>query len=132
VLLARDPWLASLGFAVGAPALSATYVSALALLSLRVGWLSVLGNVGRMALSNYVLQSIVCSFLFNGYGLGLYDQVGMAGLWGFVFATYTLQIPLSAWWLKRFQFGPLEWVWRSLTYRKLQPMHRPINRMLTA
>jgi len=132
MLLARDPWLASLGFTIGAPALSAAYVSALALLSLRVGWLSALGNVGRMALSNYVLQSIVCSFLFNGYGLGLYDQVGMSGLWGIVFAIFAIQIPLSNWWLERFQFGPLEWIWRSLTYRQLQPMRRPLNRVLMA
>lgn len=74
-----------------------------------------------MALTNYVLQSVVCSLLFNGYGFGLYESVGAARLWGFTFAIYLCQIPLSVWWLSRFQFGPLEWLWRSLTYGKRQP-----------
>lgn len=120
----ENPWWASLGFIIGAPALAATYISGLSLLSLQARGAKLLApvcQVGRMALSNYVLQSMVCSLIFNGYGLGLFEKVGVAGLWGITFAIYLVQIPLSAWWLSRFQFGPLEWVWRSLTYGKKQP-----------
>lgn len=120
----ENSWLASLGFTIGAPALAAAYVSGISLLSLKANGaklLAPIGQVGRMALSNYVLQSVVCSLIFNGYGLGLFEQVGAAGLWGITFAVYLAQIPLSVWWLRRFQFGPLEWVWRSLTYGKKQP-----------
>lgn len=119
-----DPWLSSLGFAIGAPALAAVYVSGLSLLSLKEGGtklLAPISKVGRMALTNYVLQSVICSFIFNGYGFGLYEKVGTAGLWGVTFAIYLCQIPLSVWWLSRFQFGPLEWLWRSLTYKEWQP-----------
>jgi len=118
------PWVSSLGFIIGAPALAAFYISGLSLLSLtKTGakLLAPIGQVGRMALSNYVLQSIVCSLIFNGYGLGMYEKIGPAGLWGLTLAIYLIQIPLSVWWLGRFQFGPLEWLWRSLTYRQRQP-----------
>lgn len=123
-VFAENNWLASLGFTIGAPALAVCYVGGLALLSLPARGallLAPLGQVGRMALSNYVLQSLACSLIFNGYSLGLYEKVGAAGLWGITFAIYLVQIPLSVWWLSRFQFGPLEWVWRSLTYGKRQP-----------
>jgi uncharacterized protein len=125
--LMEEGWLAALGFTIGAPTLAAAYVSGLSLLSLQEGGaklLAPIGQVGRMALSNYVLQSIICSFLFSGYGLGMYEKVGAAGLWGITFAVYLVQIPLSVWWLSRFQFGPLEWLWRSLTYGKKQPFLR--------
>lgn len=121
----QDPWLSSLGFTIGGVALSAVYVSSLSLLSLKqwgVKLLSPISKVGRLALSNYVLQSVICSFVFNGYGLGFYEKVGPAGLCGFTITIYLCQIPLSVWWLSRFQFGPLEWVWRSLTHKKWLPM----------
>ena len=84
-VFAENDWLASLGFTVGAPALAACYVSGLALLSLRARGarlLAPLGQVGRMALSNYVLQSVICAILFGGFGFGLYEEVGAAGLLG--------------------------------------------------
>ena len=123
-VLAENGWLASLGFTVGAPALAACYVSGLALLSLgarRARLLAPMGQVGRMALSNYVLQSVICALLFGGFGFGLYEEVGAAGLLGLTFLIYGVQIPFSVWWLRRFQFGPLEWLWRSLTYGRRQP-----------
>ncbi|MFZ6026813.1 MAG: DUF418 domain-containing protein [Chloroflexota bacterium] len=126
-LFTENIWLGSLGLTVGAPALAATYISGLSLLSLRPTgskMIAPLANVGRMALSNYVLQSVVCAFMFGGFGFGLYEKVGAAGLLGITFAVYLLQIPLSAWWLGRFRFGPLEWVWRSLTYGQRQPMRK--------
>ncbi len=120
----ENPWWASLGFTLGAPALAATYISGLSLLSLQeygTKLLAPIALVGRIALSNYVMQSVVCALIFNGYGLGLFEKVGAAGLWGITFALYLVQILFSSWWLSRFQFGPLEWVWRSLTYGKKQP-----------
>jgi uncharacterized protein len=122
-------WLANLDFMIGALGLSAVYVSGLCLLSLNetgAKLLAPLGQVGRMALTNYVLQSVLCSFIFNGYGLGLYEKVGAAGLLGFTLVIFIFQIWLSNWWLVRFQFGPLEWVWRSLTYLQKQPFRRKV------
>ena len=123
-VFAENDWLASLGFTIGAPALAAFYVGGLSLLSLRARGarlLAPLGQVGRMALSNYVLQSVICAILFGGFGLGLYEEVGAAGLLGLTSVIYLAQIPFSVWWLNRFQFGPIEWLWRSLTYGKRQP-----------
>jgi len=123
-VLTEDPWLASLGFTIGAPTLATVYVSGLSLLSLKESGarlLAPISKVGRMALTNYVLQSVICSFLFSGYGFGLYEKVGAATLWGITLVIYLCQIPFSGWWLSRFQFGPLEWLWRSLTYGERQP-----------
>lgn len=78
--------------------------------------------IGRMALTNYLMQSIICSILFHSYGLGFYGKVEV---WqGIVLAVliFALQVQLSRWWLSRFRFGPFEWLWRSLTYFRLQPM----------
>jgi uncharacterized protein len=110
---------------VAAPALAYTYVSTLVLLWQRPGWrglLSWLAPVGRMALTNYLLQSVVCTLLFYNYGLGLYGRVSPAVGLVLTVTIFAVQIPLSAWWLRRFRFGPMEWVWRSLTYGRPQPM----------
>ena len=91
--------------------------------------LAPLASVGRMALTNYVLQSLLCSLLFNGYGFGLYNQVSpLAGL-ELTVLIFLLQIPLGVWWLRRFRFGPLEWLWRSLTYGQRQPL-KPLSQSL--
>jgi uncharacterized protein len=78
--------------------------------------------VGRMALTNYLLHSLILTSLFYGYGLGFYGQVPRFAQMGFVVAVIALQLYLSPWWLARFRFGPFEWLWRSLTYWQLQPM----------
>lgn len=80
---------------------------------------------GRMALSNYVGQSILCCLLFCGYGLGLYSSLGPALLFACVMAVYALNLAISAPWLSLLRFGPLEWLWRSLSYGRAQPMLRP-------
>jgi uncharacterized protein len=80
--------------------------------------------VGRMALSNYLMHSIILTTVFYGYGLGLYGSISRFGQMGFVVAVIALQLLLSPWWLARYRFGPLEWLWRSLTYWKRQPMLR--------
>jgi len=108
----------------GILALSVAYVAGLTLLLQRPPWaarLTPLAAVGRMALTNYLLQSLVCTTLFYGYGLGWYGRVGpLAGI-GLAVLIYGLQVPLSVWWLRRYRFGPVEWAWRSLTYGALQP-----------
>ena len=60
--------------------------------------------------------------LFYGYGLGLYVKASASLILLMALTIYAFQIRLSAWWLQRFHFGPLEWIWRTLTYGKLQPM----------
>jgi uncharacterized protein len=112
---------------IGTPLLSLAYVSAFSLLAPSPVWgqrLQVLAPVGQMALSNYLTHSIVCTTIFYGYGLGLFGQMGMAVGIGLTFVIYLLQIPISHWWMKRFKYGPAEWLWRSLTYLKPQPMRR--------
>jgi uncharacterized protein len=81
-----------------------------------------LANVGRMALSNYLLTSVLCTLLFYGYGLGMFAKLQRFELLYVVVATWTVNLISSMVWLKYFRFGPVEWVWRSLTYGKVQPM----------
>ena len=112
-------------YMLGAPGLCFFYISSFVLLWQNPAWqrrLSPLAAVGRMALSNYLFQSVVCTMIFYRYGLGLYGQVGPALGVGLAVVIYAIQFPLSRWWLGRFKFGPAEWVWRSLTYGKFQPM----------
>ncbi len=89
-------------------------------------WLTArLAAVGRMALSNYLTHSIVCTTLFYGYGFRLYGHVPRIGLAAIVFTIWVAQLLISPIWLKYFRFGPAEWIWRSLTYGRLQPMWAP-------
>jgi uncharacterized protein len=83
--------------------------------------LAKLAPMGRMALTNYIMHSIILSSVFYGYAGGLYGEISRAPQMLIVFAIVAIQIPLSSWWLKHYQFGPLEWLWRSLTYKKWQP-----------
>jgi len=83
-----------------------------------------LSAVGRTAFTNYLLQTVIATAIFYGYGFGLFGEVSRVGLLGVVVLIWIIQIPLSMWWLNRFQFGPVEWLWRTLTYRKRQPMRR--------
>ena len=78
--------------------------------------------VGRMALSNYLGQSILGGLIFYTIGLGLYGRFTGYYLYLVVLLIWTLQILFSNWWLARFRFGPAEWLWRSLTYRQRQPL----------
>ena len=116
--------LATFGQAIGAPALMLAYMSAITLGMLNPTWqprLQVLAPVGRMALTNYLLQSLICTTIFYGYGFGLFGKMGAAAGIVLTVVIYALQIPWSHWWLARFQFGPVEWLWRTLTYGRRQP-----------
>jgi uncharacterized protein len=112
-------------WAYGASALSLSYAAGLVLLSQQPRWkpiLAPLGAMGQTALTVYLTQSIIFSTLFLGYGFGQYDRVGPAGIFGYAALIYAAQLAICVWWVKRFQFGPAEWLWRTLTYLRLQPM----------
>jgi uncharacterized protein len=83
-----------------------------------------LAPVGRMALSNYLLQSLVFSTLLFGYGFGLWGKVSRSAQVLLVLAFFVVQIALSRWWLARFRYGPMEWLWRAGTYGTRPPMRR--------
>ena len=84
-----------------------------------LSWLTArLAAVGRMALSNYLMQSILCTTLFEGWGFGLFGKLDRAELLGVVVAIWLIQLMVSPLWLRYFRFGPMEWLWRSLTYWK--------------
>jgi len=103
----------------GSLALSFFYASAIILLAQRPVWktrLAPLAAVGRTALSNYLFQSLIGTTIFYSYGLGLFGRVGPAWGLALTIAIYSIQVPLSVCWLRHFRFGPMEWVWRSLTY----------------
>jgi len=123
-----DPWvwfagsvlwvLAGWGMALG-------YAAGIVLLGQRDFWQTCLGPlqaIGRLALTNYLLQTLICTTLFYSYGLGLYGKVGPADATLLAIAIYVLQVALSSLWVRRFRFGPAEWLWRSITYGRLQPM----------
>jgi uncharacterized protein len=112
--------------AVGIPAMSCFYISSIVLLFQRDDWrrrLMWLAPVGRMALTNYLTQTLLHLFIFYGFaGLALMGRVGTTFCVAASLIIFTLQIIYSRWWLARFRFGPCEWLWRSLTYGKRQPM----------
>lgn len=114
-------------YAFGVPALCLFYTSVIAL------WfttpdgqkrLMVFAPVGQLALTNYLMQSLICVFIFMSYGLGLEARVGPSKLMLIAFAIYTFQVIFSHFWIRHFRFGPMEWLWRSLTYGKIQPFRK--------
>lgn len=88
------------------------------------GPFGLLAPAGRMALTNYLLQSIIGTFIFYGYGLGLWGEIGRSGQVAIVLAVFAAQVVFSHWWLARFRFGPMEWLWRAGTYLQWPPMRR--------
>jgi uncharacterized protein len=104
------------------PALSLGYASTLVLLWQDQAWqrrLMPFSYVGRMALTNYLLQSLICTTLFYSYGLGLYGRVGPLADFFIGVVIYSAQVPFSRWWLSTHRYGPMEWIWRRLTYGRL-------------
>ena len=100
----------------------------LVMLVCQKGWLPGarrrLAAVGRMAFSNYIMDTVLCTFIFYGWGLGFFGKVSRVEQFGIVLGIWVVQLVVSPLWLERFQFGPLEWMWRSLTYWRLQPMRK--------
>ncbi|TDF38511.1 DUF418 domain-containing protein [Alteromonadaceae bacterium M269] len=83
-----------------------------------------LSKVGQMAMTNYLMQSVICGFIFYGYGLGLFGSVSRLGLIPIILSLWVFQIYFSNWWLKRFTQGPMEWLWRGLSYYSFRSMIR--------
>ena len=83
-----------------------------------------LAAVGRMALTNYLMHSLIAVFLFTGAGLGLVGRLGRFELLWIVFAIWAFQLVLSEWWMQRYLYGPLEWLWRFLTYGRRPAFRR--------
>lgn len=81
----------------------------------------VLAPLGRMALTNYLMQSLICTLFFYGYGLGHWGMPRAQQVL-FVAVVYTAQVAFSHWWLARFNYGPMEWLWRGFTYRQVPPL----------
>jgi uncharacterized protein len=85
-------------------------------------WFGRFAAVGRMALTNYLMQSILCTTLFYGYGFNLFGRLDYAWQLLVVVGIWALQLIVSLWWLRHFPFGPVEWLWRWLTYGTRPPM----------
>ena len=121
---ASESWLKTLG-QLGVLPSSAGYASVICMIWLDARGRALLAGfapVGRMALTNYVGQSVICSLIFYGTGLGLGGTIGPSLYLPIGIAVYLLQILLSRAWLGRFRFGPLEWLWRMLTYGSWIPL----------
>ena len=81
-----------------------------------------LAPLGRMALTNYLAQTVICTTLMYGHGFGMFGSLGRAQLWFVVLPIWGVQVIVSKWWMDRFAFGPIEWAWRTLTHWRIQPM----------
>ncbi len=118
-------WQLAIGLqSLGNLPMSLGYISAIVLLLQKRTWaklLSWLAPAGRMALTNYLTQSVIASLFFYGYGLGHWG-VGRAWQMLFVLVVFGLQLLLSRWWLSKFRYGPMEWLWRWATYARRPAM----------
>jgi uncharacterized protein len=121
-------------YGVGVPALALGVAALIVTLWQIDAWRKVLGifaPVGRMALNNYLMQTAISLFIFYGWGLGYYGSVGALSATLLALMIFTAQIVLSTIWLKYFAYGPMEWIWRQLTYKRrlniLRPQAEPIS-----
>ncbi len=120
-------YLASILQMPAAHILSAGYASGLAVLFTNPAWrkrLTPFAAVGRMALTNYLTESVLCTLFFYNYTTGLYGRVGPAVDLIPTVILYGFQVVFSNWWLARYRFGPMEWLWRGMTYGKFPAMRR--------
>lgn len=117
-------FLTEVAYVLSTPTLALGYAAlfALAWLSGRTRLLDLAAPAGRMALTNYLMQTVIQGFFFLGWGLALIGQLGLIFIYPLSAALFAFQIAYSRWWLARFRFGPVEWLWRSLTYGRAQPM----------
>lgn len=129
---ASTSWLKvaeSLAYALGVAPLALGYASSYALLWCNPIWrrrLERLAPAGRMALTNYLMQTTIAIAIFYGIGLGLMGRVGAIWWVPLTIVTLGAQSAISRWWLARFSFGPAEWIWRQVTYKRRLPLRRPI------
>ncbi len=110
---------------IATPFIASAYLAAIMLWCQSSLWFDLkekFAAVGRTAFTNYIAQSLIATYVFYGFGLGLYGTLNRWQLLLIILLIWIVQLYASQWWLKRFAFGPLEWLWRCLTYFKLQPL----------
>ncbi|SEM89762.1 uncharacterized protein SAMN04489762_1341 [Terribacillus saccharophilus] len=126
-LIGAPYWLSIVQDSIGGPSSALFYLSLITLLSNVpvFSWIAhQLSYVGRMSLSNYLFQSLLMFILFYNVGFGLYATFSLAGFICFVISVFVIQVVLSRIWFRYFTFGPVEWLWRILTYGKIQPLRK--------
>ena len=119
--------LEGLSASLGAPLVAIFYISSIALVTYSNRWKKLsnaLAQAGKLSLTNYLSQSTFFTFLFYGYGFGLFGKVGVTGGILFTIVFFTIQLFLSKLWLQFFIIGPLEWIWRLWTYLKIPSIKR--------
>jgi uncharacterized protein len=110
---------------LGLLGLAGAYIAIVVLLMQRARWrrlLILLAPAGRMPLTTYISQSVISTFIYYGWGLGLAGKLHTAASVGLALVIFTVQVCLCHLWLRWFRFGPLEWVWRALIYGQRPPM----------
>ena len=115
-------------YGIGVPAMAIGIAALIVTLWQAEAWrgvLAVFAPVGRMALTNYLMQTAISLFIFYGWGLGYYGKVGALNATLLAFAIFAAQIVLSTLWLKYFAYGPVEWIWRQLTYKRRLTIRLP-------
>lgn len=120
-------FLGDMLFAYGSTSLALAYGAGIVLLAQRPGWqtaLRPLRNLGKMALTAYLSSTLMFTTLFYGWGFGQLFLLGPAATTFYAVLFFMTLLLLCTWWLNRFRFGPVEWLWRSLTYLKIQPLRR--------
>jgi uncharacterized protein len=120
---------------IGLLGLTAVYMATVVLLMQRAAWRSVLQLVapaGRMPLTTYILQSAICVPLCYGWGLGWAGHLRGPACFAIGLTIFALEVVGCHLWLRRFRFGPLEWVWRTAVYWKPQPMRLAAPAPITA
>ena len=124
-------WLPSFSsplYDVGRIAMGLGYLGLIMLACQRGLWAATrraLAAVGRMALTNYLMQSLICLFVFHEIGLGWWNELERYQLYFVVAAVWAFQVAFSVAWMRRYRFGPMEWLWRALTYGRLPPNALP-------
>jgi uncharacterized protein len=114
-------------YALGVVPMALAYAASIALIyqnAVGSKLLALLQPVGKMAFTNYILHTLISIFTFYGVGLGYGGNLGPVAWTVFALGVFLLQIVLSTFWLSVFQFGPIEWFWRSMTYGKWQPFRK--------
>lgn len=120
-----ETFLEYLFYALGVVPLAIGYAAGIALIVKgKQGFLGWFAPVGKMALSNYLFQTVLSITLYYGIGFGLGQQFGLSWILLLSVGIFSLQVVLSRWWLVHFRFGPVEWIWRQLTYGKRFPIRR--------
>lgn len=117
----------TIAYALGVVPMSFAYAATIALIwnkNRQKSWLNRVIPVGKMALTNYLTQTVLAVFIYFGVGLGLGGQIGYTYALLIVLVVYSLQVIYSTIWFKYFNFGPLEWLWRQLTYGKRLPIRK--------